>query len=177
MSALVLDLDHTLVHTLDRKMDGYECEESSFGFVHVRPFVADFLRYMRSEKSRFSTMGIWTAGTPAYADAVVKILCDLAWSDAEEPDSLFDFVLTRDQTLTASDGSLYKHMDLVRTISGVHDVILMDDMEMHMQLPGNENSVLVVPKFNASVPEGCRDRFFGDVLHLTKQFASKPCHC
>lgn len=68
---LVLDLDETLVHT-----EPFESSESSSSFhakIHVRPGAVAFLERVDKE---FDEVVLFTAGTKAYADAVVDTYLD-----------------------------------------------------------------------------------------------------
>ncbi|KAG2315929.1 hypothetical protein Bca4012_066771 [Brassica carinata] len=99
---LVLDLDHTLLHTTEvsrlteaekyligeaRIRDDLWKLKSSDFLVKLRPFVRDFLR----EASKMFTMHVYTMGTRSYAESILKLI---------DPDRFYfgHRVITRDES-------------------------------------------------------------------------------
>ena len=71
---LVLDLDHTILHTT-RKMEArssivLRTSESEWFYLHFRPHLRSFLEYMVSQFH----VAVFTAGTTQYADKVIKLV-------------------------------------------------------------------------------------------------------
>jgi len=73
---LVLDLDETLIHTVepsDKSQTLWEpfCRTSEGYKVHIRPGLHDFLEGVLT---RFEAVGIWTAGTQDYAEEILDLI-------------------------------------------------------------------------------------------------------
>jgi hypothetical protein len=170
---LVLDIDHTLVHTLSHPVEGWEdVLVLNNGFAHVRPHVILFLRYVLSERSPFAHVGIWTAGTRDYALDVVDELYDHLDDDSRD----FDFIFDRSHALRGEDGTFFKHLDFVTKHTGCSDVLLLDDSRVHCLVPGNESRVAIVPDFVADRADAMNDDFFEALLQLTKDaFEEEGC--
>ena len=67
---LVLDLDETLVHATSKQLHYPECFRAYRYFVYKRPYVDDFLNFIKD----YFQVAIWTASDKAYALRVLDQL-------------------------------------------------------------------------------------------------------
>lgn len=70
---LVLDLDETLIHASDNKLEHVESFRVASYFVHKRPHLDWFL----TEMLKVYDVGVWTASGEVYAEIVTKELFDV----------------------------------------------------------------------------------------------------
>lgn len=64
---LVLDLDETLIHATDNRLEHEECFQLFNLFVYKRPHLDWFI----SEMQKTFRLGVWTASGQVYAEAVI----------------------------------------------------------------------------------------------------------
>jgi TFIIF-interacting CTD phosphatase-like protein len=151
-AALVLDLDRTLVHgTAGRHVAhaAFEVEVPAGWLrtrrlhVHVRPHAAALLAFL-VEARAWLRVAVWTAGSAAYAEAVLAGL-GAGWRDAVA------LVCSRDEAIALPAGSYAKPLSVVRRALGVDDVLLVDDDPVHASL--TTNAVLLAPPFDAAAAD------------------------
>ncbi|XP_056683579.1 RNA polymerase II C-terminal domain phosphatase-like 5 [Spinacia oleracea] len=135
---LILDLDHTLIHTrktmklLDREKgqrfkkinDAYEIFEGKF-VVKLRPGVRDFL----NQVSSMFDLSIYTTGTRIYAHNVVELL----------DKSRFMYVITREDSLKENQKSLNNVLLHERV------VLIVDDKQDVWEESSRENLIKIKP--------------------------------
>lgn len=156
MGAVILDLDHTLIHTVEHAVtEAVEHFATPMGVVHVRPGARAFVAFLLAKRPLLR-VGVWTTGTPDYAAAVLKGL-DLS--------DRLDVVLTRNDATKLATGDYIKDLSVVRARLGVERVVLLDDSTLHALL--QPNSVVIVPAFD--VHRSVRDDFFARLLAHTAQ--------
>ena len=125
-SVVLLDLDNTLVHTtMDVARPDFERIPHPTLFIHVRPYVREFLAHLMQNDDLFE-FGFWTCGTLAYANDVVHGLLDLV----NAPDWPVRILLTR-QDASVVDGAYVKDLRLVKQRFGVTDLLLLDDKSLY----------------------------------------------
>lgn len=89
-------------------------------------------------------MGVWTAGTAEYARSIVDGLIGLF----DLPADAFDFVLSRgDAMWDVSIQNYIKDLDVVRAITTVKKVYLVDDNPIHSLVYSNKEWIFQVPMF------------------------------
>jgi len=159
-SVILLDLDHTLVHTLDVHYPGFELIPHETLYIHVRPYVREFLSHLMQHDDLFE-FGFWTCGTAEYANDVVQGLLRLV----DAADWPLRILLSR-QDAVVVDGSYVKDLRLVRQRFGATDLLLLDDNPIHLRIATNATSVCLVPPFFASNPAAPQDRF---LMNLAQQ--------
>lgn len=155
-SALVLDLDRTLVHATAARHDAHEayaievpvgCLRVRRLHVHVRPHARALLAFLAEPGTRaWLRVAVWTAGTAEYAAAVLDGLHATlggGWRDAVA------LVCSRDEAIALPAGAYAKPLSVVRRALGVDDVLLVDDDPVHAAL--TSNAVLCAPRFDAAV--------------------------
>ena len=149
MSVLVLDLDHTLVHTLAAPRAPGAVPLGMPGrnlHVHVRPHARELLQYLRADQTRkWLKVAVWTAGTAAYARAVLDIV--FAHADAGLWYETVETVLSRSDALPLPAGAYVKPLSAVRRKLGLDDVLLVDDDPIHARI--RSNAVLQAPRYDA----------------------------
>ena len=65
---LILDLDETLIHATETKLEREPDFTVGQYFVYRRPFLAEFLRFCFVN----FTVAVWTTGTKNYAESIVE---------------------------------------------------------------------------------------------------------
>lgn len=178
MLLLVLDLDHTLIHShrkcLDPDLPGFSVRmaDGDRFHVHVRPHALELLEFLiRAAERRYLRVGVWTAATFEYAEAVVSGLFRLV--GVTEWHRHLAIFRTREDTRSAADGHFIKDLDRVRDTPDVTDVILVDDDPSHEDGHGNDGNVMQAPRFVAGPVATRLDRFLCDLrLSLERVFAS-----
>lgn len=159
-SAILLDLDNTLVHTtLDAYHPYFESIPHPAYHIHVRPHVREFLSYLIQNDHLFE-FGFWTCATPEYAHHVVEGLLRMV----NASDRSVRILLTRDDA-TVINGSYVKDLSLVKKRYGVGDVLLLDDNAVHFSIPDNVPEICLVPAFFVTDPQAPYDDF---LLNLTR---------
>ena len=150
----LFDLDHTLVHTLTVPLPGQDSfrimANGEHYFVHTRPHVVEFLKFLHERKVAW---GIWTAGTDDYMKEVV---CGLLVK-AKVPVHALKVCLTRKHT-TRVDNTYVKDLSYFGKI----DVILYDDDMVHKNWPKNKGRIVTVPAYDVT-KKGCK----GDCFFIT----------
>lgn len=158
-TVVILDLDLTLVHTLpDAVRDDVETFRTRAGVVHVRPGARAFLDHVFS-KSSFLSVGVWTAGTAAYAREVVE---GLGIRDR------LSILLSRDDAVYLPTGHYVKNLDIVRMRLNAKHVVLLDDSPIHSLVTTND--VIRVPPFDARAKT--EDVFFVNLVRASAFVAS-----
>lgn len=170
-TVLLLDLDHTLVHSHETRVNGFPTYDVTIGkftyVVHVRPHVLDFLRFLLDKKMRF---GFWTAGTHTYAHAVLNGLFDLlSVSDWRER------VCTVRSRASARKvrGQYVKNLDVVRRSLKTRSLLLIDDDPVHRTLPQNDDSILTIHPFDVRYRLAANDRLFERLRTAMETFHKK----
>lgn len=147
---VVLDLDHTLVHTVLFHED-HEAFANTETFrvghndgttstVFVRPHTFRFLETLSGAGIKYA---VWTAGTEEYAR---DVCAGLAWSyPAFSP----EFVYDRSHTEVVGG----RHLKNISSITSVEKVILIDDDPSHGHFSNRNSHVMVVPKFRYTSPD------------------------
>jgi len=161
------DLDHTLIHSMTPKeVEDHDMEAADLTsfMVHlcgdvslrifVRPGALEMLRFFADEAPPSVRMGVWTAATEDYAQAVVDGLLHVAGVPHLRP--RLATIRSRASTTRISDGAtgtdvLVKdvHAMARRMCLPAHRVFLIDDNHVHSLVPRNEGRVLFVPPFEA----------------------------
>ena len=147
---IVLDLDHTLVHTVVEACgadEDFDVLHLASGWVsYVRPFVREFFALCFGSTSSL-TVGFWTAGTSSYAREIVSGLFDLCHiADWRERCA---FVLSRDDATCVSDGVYVKDLRVVASMfPSAENILLLDDSPVHGMVPFNRPRMLYVPAFD-----------------------------
>jgi TFIIF-interacting CTD phosphatase-like protein len=165
--ALVLDLDHTLVHCHRDLVEGFDhfhvdLGQSEMHTVHVRPHALEFLTLLSQVDL---SVVIWTAGTSNYALQVVEGLYRLIGEDDWQTHVCL--LLTRKDTLVISPEVYVKDLGVVRRALNTENVLLMDDNPVHERLPQNEKKILRVSPFRATNKGADKDdvlAILGDAL-------------
>lgn len=142
--ALVLDLDRTLVHTVNAPREGphFLLSHSTELYVHVRPGARELFDVLDT-KAETVRVVVWTAGNESYARAVLEGILGKTWAER------VDLVLSRDDAYLLPSGQFAKNLDVVRRILQLEWVILVDDDPVHSTVPANTCSVLRAPPFEA----------------------------
>lgn len=136
-SLLVLDLDHTLVHTVDSSVHSTAGRSFAIGSdlrTYVRPHVHAFFRALHRHGIPYA---VWTAGTEDYAASIVSVL---RRGGPFRP----RFVWNRAQT---TGPECVKDLSKV---PGYPKVLLVDDSTHHLRLHANHGRVLIVPPFTVT---------------------------
>lgn len=168
-SVILLDLDNTLVHTtLDAYHPDFESIPHPTLYIHVRPYVREFLSYLIQNDHLFE-FGFWTCGIPEYAHHVVRGLLSLV----NASDWNVRILLTRDDAIFIH-GSYVKDLSLVKKRYGVHDVLLLDDSTVHYFLPHNISEICLVPPFLVTDPDAPYDSFLLELTHLSRARIPPP---
>ena len=121
MKLLVLDLDETLIYSVEARLDRDPDFVTGPYFVYKRPGVDRFIESV----SRLFQLAVWTSSSSLYADSVVSNLfanhSDLA------------FVWSRDRCTPSFDPATYRH-DFAKNLNKVkklgydlRDVVMVDD--------------------------------------------------
>ena len=158
MRCVVLDIDHTVVHTTSSCTNpAYDLCEARFQngdpmTIHIRPHVIEFIQYVNSTPGL--EIVFWTAGTSEYARVVVDMLLSRAKVDHVAG------VLSRNSATRHSNGSYIKDLDVVRKMFRTPYVVLIDDDPIHTTCARNRGSVVTVPRFDVSIPAKREDTFF-----------------
>lgn len=148
---VLLDLDHTLIHSLPKRVsDKVPMFEMVLGkevyCVHVRPFALEFLTFLMKQ-SDFMRFGFWTAATEEYAHAVVTGLFKLLLVDDWTP--FVATVQSRKLAVPLAGGLYLKDLRRIHKILGTRDIVLLDDDPIHTKCRGNLGRVVTVPAYNA----------------------------
>lgn len=153
---LLFDLDHTLVHTrkaCDPDFDFFVlrlCDGEALN-VHVRPYAVPLLQFLVRACIPF---GVWTLGTPEYAEAVVDGLTELA----QIRRTAWQTVRSRAHVRRTVDGFPVKDLhDLENELD--EGVLLVDDDPIHLRCPGNVERMLLAPPFDLDDPAVLEDDF------------------
>lgn len=141
MGVIVLDLDHTLFHTVGEEVGDTPLEalHHGYGITYVRPHARKFLTHLI--ESDMWDVGVWTAGVKEYAWSILPLLL------TDEQLSRVKFVLTREHTTALPGGELFKDLRVVQHIMQDTDVLLLDDSHIHASYNPPEQ-VELVPKFD-----------------------------
>lgn len=161
-SVILLDLDHTLVHTTRVRYPNYDLIPHDSLFIHVRPHALEFLQHLIRSADIYE-FGFWTCGTHEYAQHVVRGLL----SYVKAPDWSLRIFLTRDDALQMN-GTYVKDLHLVRTRFDVDHVLLLDDSVVHSTIPSNVPDMCLVPAFFASNPDSVHDTFLIDLIRTQR---------
>lgn len=97
---LILDLDETLIHATENKLDkpeNFRCEQY---YVYVRPHLDDFLEII---KNHFE-IAVWTSSTEMYAEIVVKNIFP--------NDYPLSFLWAREKCTKRFDELTYSHVNI-----------------------------------------------------------------
>lgn len=159
-TVLVLDLDATLVHSFNKKdprierikelnkhgdrlqtikfVEGKDTNKTEM-YTILRPHIDLFLDFAQT-KGMFKKVGVWTAGSPAYAEQIVKH----TFSDYPP-----DFVWARDKCHEMKDGTLTKPLKLLAKHLGVRveNLLIIDDMDHSVAC--NINHGITIPGYEA----------------------------
>ena len=167
---LVIDLDHTLVHSLppDQRVPGWKdaftiCLKDGARYkVHVRPGAREFIQHVLAQD--WLRVCVWTAGTDDYAKCVVDGLFGASHS--------LECVLTRKHCLLLPSGSYVKDLNKVRRKLGATDVVLLDDDVVHARV--STNVIARAVPFFATAYGAEHDsflmQFFNDLVTLRECF-------
>ena len=160
MAVVLFDLDHTLIHThatcLDATLQRFVIRlDDTCQYVHIRPHAVALLRYLVFQK--WIRVGVWTAGTRAYGEAILDGLCRVA--GIKQWKKRLAIFLSREHTKRTLDGKLYKDLNVARALLDTPYVILADDDPIHM-LYNPPTCVMPVPRFHAGET---KDVFLRDV--------------
>ena len=173
---VVLDLDHTLVHSgpacVDDAVPGFHVSlgggDERF-YVHVRPHARELVSFLQARDSPAGVrVGFWTAGVPEYAHKVVR---GLLWTLLRLPDWRARIVALRSRAsaLPLADGTYLKDIGVLTRALGTPNVLLIDDDPVHETLPGNRGHIVRVPPYVAG---GARDGYLGVVLERFRERAA-----
>lgn len=173
MIVLVLDLDHTLVHSIpDRFVPGFEAfviprSENSDYVVHIRPWVLHFIDLVTRFPNKVRLV-IWTAATDDYARHVVEGMFDML-DKPRHWRSYVSLLLTRKDTTRLLNGDYVKDMRIIRDTFDTDNVLLLDDAHIHAQYPPNAGHVVQIPPFVANANSRTDHMFevFSNVLKGT----------
>lgn len=155
-AVLVLDLDHTLVHSVPRGTRGVSFALEHFDVTlsngvkyttYVRPHLKTLLTVLEAQRDWMRTI-VWTAGTREYATA---ILDGLGMRNVD--------AYTRDDAYVLPSGRYVKNLGRIARKYGTHDVLLVDDDAVHKCPAANEGRVRHAPAFVATYRRAVRDRF------------------
>ena len=174
MNCIAFDLDNTLVHATE-----HPCGDATAHpvlkqtmWIHLRPHVRELLR---SAMMNFK-VGIWTAGSREYAHEVADHLGTICGIDS------FEFVLSRDDAIIYRSAYV-KDLDVVRKLTGLDDVYLVDDNPVHLCVPRNRSRVIHVQPFyyTDDAPADCalcylmiQIEVMSRVLHLHRPVPLRP---
>lgn len=162
-SVILLDLDHTLVHTtMGVQYPDYDLIPHDHMRIHIRPYVREFLHHL-IRSSHIHEFGFWTCGTREYAEHVVKGL--LRYANA--PDWPMRILLTRNDAVM-TNGTYVKDLSLVRRRFNVDHLLLLDDSNVHLSIPSNVPDICLVPVFVASNPNAVHDRFLLNMIRISE---------
>lgn len=162
-SVILLDLDHTLVHTtMDVQYPNYDVIPHDTLHIHIRPYVREFLQHLMAT-SHLYEFGFWTCGTHKYARHVVSGLLEYV----NVPDWPVRILLTRNDAVYLN-GNYIKDLHLVKSRFGITNVLLLDDSSVHLTLPTNVPNICLVPAFRADDPHSFRDRFLLNLTHMPR---------
>lgn len=141
--ALIVDLDHTLIHTtFGCRPDIEHIYLGDDHFMHIRPFVREFLSLLLSlRKTVDLKVGFWTAGTEDYAQRVVGELLSLVNASMDDIDLLW----SRNQAQFVN-GYYIKRMAWVEDYLGVETAFLLDDSDEHSYY--NPHRFLSITKYH-----------------------------
>ena len=145
----MFDVDNTLVHTCKTPDERYKYYKivvnSECLYVHVRPGVVELLHFFcRQNIIRF---GIWTAGTRAYADAIVKGLfrhCQIFnWRES------IAIIQSRKSAIKLASDVYIKDLSVTSKLlqTDVESIYLVDDNPIHAHHVNNKGRVLIIPAF------------------------------
>lgn len=184
-TVLVLDLDATLVHSFykddpriehikeqkkhgDRlqsikffeQENGKESTTKTEMYTMLRPHIDHFLDFVQT-KGMFRKVGVWTAGSEAYAEQIIKH----TFSDYPP-----DFVWARTKCHELKDGTLTKPLKLLANHLGVRveNLLIIDDMDYSVAC--NVNHGLTIPGYDAVT--GAEDE--DDALKKLVMFFKSP---
>ncbi|KAJ0264397.1 FCP1 homology domain-containing protein [Hirschfeldia incana] len=143
---LVLDLDHTLVHTTSvpslTEAEKYLIQEAAGGSRHdlwllkgpgedliikLRPFVGDFLR----EAQKMFTMYVYTMGNRCYAESVLELI---------DPQGIY----FRKRVITRDESPYVKTLDLV--LADERGVLIVDDTREVW--PDHKSNLVQISEYN-----------------------------
>lgn len=165
-SLILLDLDNTLIHTTtDVPHPDFELLPHPTLYIHVRPYVREFLSYLMQNDSLFE-FGFWTCGSYEYAHDVVRELLKLV----NAPDWPLRILMTRRDAIIVN-GAYVKDLQLVKELYGVTDLLLLDDNPIHFAIPDNKSQICLVPSFAVTNVGAVHDSF---LMHLTHLSALRP---
>lgn len=153
-SAIVLDLDETLLYSTTREVDDQQ-PDYRYGELlgYHRPHVVEFLRFCRR---RFDYLVVFTAGAPNYAAAMVQAL-------EQKAKIRFDYVFDRQSCTeeTENTGFLEYWSRYTKFLSAMrekllpkevaeridwNDVLLLDDLANNAR--ENLGQAMLMPKFS-----------------------------
>lgn len=176
-SAMVLDLDSTLIYTVDdtnkaeRSMivDMYNADNNSVYKLRLgrdsmlgvyRPYLTEFLTYCRQA---FDKLIVYTAGTEDYGAAIVSVI-------EKKTGIAFDEVYARKSCLVIDDNLLHtedtmrKPLELVLPHIDIRRMMIVDDKMCNFRF--NPRNGILIPAFSPqSIEEAVSDNY---LLQLMK---------
>ena len=156
--AILVDLDHTVVHTSATLCPDAEHAVLYNGFyTYIRPYVREFLSFLIALRPHVK-IGFWTAGTKEYAELIVEHLLSLVNATTLDIDLLW----SRDDT-DLMQGHIIKRMEKAEKALGVDRAFLLDDNHEHE--PYNVHRFLPVSKYSVENHE--TDTFLYEFMHFT----------
>lgn len=142
---VVLDLDHTLVHTVAHVTEPPALgtsgtfdivqSDSSLSTVFLRPHISRFIRALTDAGIEYA---VWTAGTATYARDVCAGIARF--------DPTFSPVFVYDRSHTSVVAG--RHLKDISSVGSAERVVLVDDDVSHAHFAKRNSHVVVVPKFH-----------------------------
>jgi len=88
---LILDIDETLIHGAEQRLDREPDAVAPWCFLYKRPHVDSFMQFCREH----FRVAVWTTATPEHAEFCLSKIC--------EPDYPFAFIWTRERCTQVRD--------------------------------------------------------------------------
>lgn len=145
MSCLILDLDHTLIHSVRKNKDKIGNPEFVFDDYHVytRPYLRYFLNLCFNVHDKVI---LWSAGDEIYVNS---IMCGLGLIYYP-----FYTIITRDTYNT-----VYKDVSLLP----FNNILFLDDMPEHILNLNKENIIQAKPFYHVE-SDDCFLKCLGDIM-------------
>ncbi len=162
-SAIVIDLDETILYSTTRLVGGQKPDYSYGDLIgYHRPGACDFLKFCRQ---RFEFVIVFTAGAPAYASAMIESL-------QKQSGITFDFVFDRRACVEETENTGFmqywqkyvKHLSSLRTSMlpkqiaeqiDWDDTLLIDDLAHNAR--ENLQQIVIIPKFSRRTTNSFED--------------------